>query len=359
MMTCKDLEYMLAAYLEDLLSPEEKRLMEKHLLSCERCSKALEDLKKTEKLLRELGEIEPPPWFTQKTMSRVREEEKRKRSIIQRLFYPLHIKIPIQALATVLIAVLAIHVYRAGEPEMKDVIRPPATVLEVRKDQILLESRKAPAPAPATVPATTPAVRSAEKKPALGDIAKKDVGDSITWRKQLPPRKESAPPIDTAMTVTEKREAVKDKIERLENAAVSDSRVKPSEYPPAPTIESKKAERIYDEGTLTGAKGAQKMAPRVLSATIKTPAHALVTVYARNVDTAAGDVEALLRTFGARNITRLHHEGKVSLIAEIEAKRMQELREKLKTIGETKETGIPSDVAEKGIVITIEVTGNR
>ncbi len=66
-----------------------------------------------------LEEVEPPPFFEQRIMSRVREEAGQKQGILRKLFYPLHIKIPIQALATLLVAVLAFYVYQKGEPEMK------------------------------------------------------------------------------------------------------------------------------------------------------------------------------------------------------------------------------------------------
>ena len=52
-------------------------------------------------------------------MNRVREEAEPKKGLLQRLFYPLHIKIPVEALATCLVVVLALFVYKNTEPEMK------------------------------------------------------------------------------------------------------------------------------------------------------------------------------------------------------------------------------------------------
>ncbi|MCX5818881.1 MAG: DUF2275 domain-containing protein, partial [Deltaproteobacteria bacterium] len=113
-MTCNEIENRLPAYLEDLLSPEEKKSIAGHLASCPRCSRAFAGLKKAEQLVQGLGEVEPPPFFEQRIMSRVREEAGQKQGILRRLFYPLHIKVPIQALATLLVAVLAIYVYQTG-----------------------------------------------------------------------------------------------------------------------------------------------------------------------------------------------------------------------------------------------------
>ena len=79
--------------------------------------------------------MESPPWFTQKIMSRVRAEQESTKSILQRLFYPLHIKVPLEAFATVLIAVAAVYLFRANEPEMKRIHVPAATEQAVSKDE--------------------------------------------------------------------------------------------------------------------------------------------------------------------------------------------------------------------------------
>ena len=50
-MECKGIRERLSAYLEGVVTPEEKRFVEQHLSSCEQCSRALKDLKKTEELV--------------------------------------------------------------------------------------------------------------------------------------------------------------------------------------------------------------------------------------------------------------------------------------------------------------------
>jgi hypothetical protein len=130
-MTCKDIEGKLTVYHEGILPPEEKSLVEGHLASCEGCSSALEALKKTVDVLKNLPEIEPPPWFTQKIMAKVREEAEQKGGLLKKLFYPFHIKIPIEAFAVLFVAVLGLYIYRATGPEMKTYQTPPAVVDEV------------------------------------------------------------------------------------------------------------------------------------------------------------------------------------------------------------------------------------
>ena len=77
-MMCHDVEKLLPAYLEGLLSGEEENGIVKHVASCPRCSRSLSDLKRAEQLVRGLEEAEPPPFFEQKIMFRVREEASRK-----------------------------------------------------------------------------------------------------------------------------------------------------------------------------------------------------------------------------------------------------------------------------------------
>jgi uncharacterized membrane protein YfbV (UPF0208 family) len=79
--------------------------------------------------------VEPPPWFKQKIMSRVREEAEKK-SLAQKWFYPLRIKIPVQIMAAIVIAVFAVYIYRSGDEQMKVVLPPtsPTPVMETKKD---------------------------------------------------------------------------------------------------------------------------------------------------------------------------------------------------------------------------------
>ena len=48
-MKCRDIEKKLSAYLEGIVSSEEKEVVENHLSSCQMCRKAFEELKKNER----------------------------------------------------------------------------------------------------------------------------------------------------------------------------------------------------------------------------------------------------------------------------------------------------------------------
>ncbi|MEN6374665.1 MAG: DUF2275 domain-containing protein [Smithella sp.] len=145
MTTCKDINNLFPAYLEDVLSPEEKRRVEEHLHTCAGCRRDIADLHKAVSLLHNLDEVEPPPFFEQRIMAAIREEREQKQSVWRRLFYPLHIKIPIQALTTVFIVVFAFLVYQKSGPEVKQMAPLPAPVTESAKKQATPEILREPA----------------------------------------------------------------------------------------------------------------------------------------------------------------------------------------------------------------------
>ncbi len=66
-----------------------------------------------------LKDVEPPAWLTQKVMAKIKAEVQPKKRIIQKLFYPLHIKLPLEAVVTALIAVITIYIFKTMQPEMK------------------------------------------------------------------------------------------------------------------------------------------------------------------------------------------------------------------------------------------------
>src|SRR4030043_1068432 len=104
-MKCQDIQQMLSAYVEGIVPPEEKMLVDEHLTSCQKCNESLSDLRKTIDYVHSLEDVEPPAWLTQKVMAKIKAETEPKKGIIQKLFYPLHIKLSLEVVVTALIAV--------------------------------------------------------------------------------------------------------------------------------------------------------------------------------------------------------------------------------------------------------------
>jgi hypothetical protein len=69
--------------------------------------------------MNDLEEREPPLWLAKKIMNRVRQEANQKKSIWQRLFYPLHVKLPLEAVGVALVALTALYVFQSVQPVLE------------------------------------------------------------------------------------------------------------------------------------------------------------------------------------------------------------------------------------------------
>lgn len=150
-MTCDEISKYIPAYLEDDLTPEERKFVDEHINTCDACRQDLADFKNTFNILKDLPDVEPPPFFEQKIMSRIHEEATQKKGLLRKLFYPLRIKIPIQAMATVCIAVFAFLIYKGTESDLKRITPLPPPGIELEKSAKVSEQPSRPSPAPSRI----------------------------------------------------------------------------------------------------------------------------------------------------------------------------------------------------------------
>ena len=345
-MTCKEIEILLPALIEGEISAEESKRIRNHLMRCHSCSKALEDLKASGEMVRNLEEVEPPSWLKTRVMARVREEAGQKESILRKLFYPLHVKIPIQALATVLIAVVAWNVYKTGEPEFRQIAAPPAAVQEAPRPQAPSEPVKTPEEALAPPALKKEAGERAgirEKKalapspsenqlirqePAVQDAAKADAVNT-------------AEPTKTARSAAA---AVKDEeglkgagtmrqpeMDRAVQAPARDQKQKAMKAPVGAVAE--------EAGKLEAPSAAS---PRLSAAPPAQPVLNMI-LRVRDPASAAGETTDLLKKFGGQVFKRQTVEGRETLSATIQSEKLEAFREKLKSLGKIQETrNVPS-----------------
>ncbi len=113
-----DIRRNLSAYMDGAVTLEEKTIISEHLESCPECRVALEELKQTAASIRELEEVEPPPWLAPKIMEKAREEAEMKRGVFRRLFSSFPVKLSLEAAALVLVTVTGYLVFRVAQPEM-------------------------------------------------------------------------------------------------------------------------------------------------------------------------------------------------------------------------------------------------
>jgi hypothetical protein len=318
MMECKDIQENLSAYLEGVVSSEDRKLINEHLSSCQQCSGALEDMKKTGELLQNLKEIEPPPWLTKKIMSQVREESEHKEGIFHKLFYPLHIKIPMEAFATLIVVVMVLSIYKTIEPDMKAIQAPPATTHTIPKDEAPKDYTKGEKESP--VP---------EGKTVLEERPEKE-------RDAAPVR-----PVEQKVMV-KKQEAVEEPPQAQKAPATLAKEKDSSVYAGAAAKDVRERKALTDALASKSSIGGK-------------PRHIGITVYVKDTGIAGKEVEDLLGQLGARNIVRESREGTDVVTAEIAAQKTEELFEKLKGIGEMKEKDTRPDIQEGNIPVRIEI----
>jgi len=110
-MNCEEVQKYLSNLLDKSLDIEHAQEIEDHLTACSLCSEEMARLAECQRLVSGLPAVEPPVGFTTRVMAEVREAAN-PTSLWERLFLPLRIKIPLQATAVVLIAVLAAYIYQ-------------------------------------------------------------------------------------------------------------------------------------------------------------------------------------------------------------------------------------------------------
>ena len=360
-MECKQIQAMLTPYLEGLVSPDEKQLVEQHLASCTQCTDAIEDLKKTAGLLRNLEEVEPPPWFTQKVMARVREEaEKKNVGVLERLFFPLRVKVPIQALATAMIVVLALYVFRSVEPEMKLAQAPPETAQVITTEEAREQHDRAGG---AAAPETKAAPEEKRLKDTEGPVVAPRADSIGTLKKEEPG---PAPGIEVERAKQRKSEAVVDRAEpEMRAAAPSQVRQeaaqpqKPFAPSPAPAGAPESAGSAPSASTRSRDTREEKaLAPArdTRSFAAKEAAPITFAVRVGDVEAAARDIQNLLVRLGARSTTAESHEDKTLIAADLPARALDELLRKLNSLGQVSEKGSRPAVPDGTVPIRIEVS---
>lgn len=328
-MECNNIKQKLSGYLEDALSQEERVQFEDHLKSCAGCRADLADLRKTVEHIKGLEEVEPPAWMSQKIMARVREEGRRKKGILQRLFYPLHLKLPLEAVAAVLVVGLAIYVYRDINPEVKLARTPTVeTSPKVLPREIIKEDKIGPfkKSEEKNIPQeVTIAPEKAAKEPAQGKSEAKDKMESAVPKAPEPQRQ--------SQFVYEEQRA-------------------------APTPATEAARSMAGAIRQEAKREAVQAAPGLKALAEKKTESMILIIKVSELESAGKEIEKNVVALGGKITKRQSLEEKKTLVAEIESNKLSELIEKLKSIGEVKEVG--KTKGREGILkVNVELIENR
>jgi hypothetical protein len=353
-MECTHFQERLSDYLEGLLSGEDKTQFDEHLQSCSRCRESLSDLARTVEYVRDLKEVEPPPWLTQQVMTKIKEETEAKKSFFTRLFPSSGFKLPKEAIATVIIAIALIFVVRSMRPVMQE------------------KAGFEPAPAEKVapqVPAQEKGFSKLDRKEEKEAAGKASTPSSVISRDEVPKRSGESPVEKEIVGSKPSRPAGQDKIEEKRgkasvqiNESVQQIPAKGSAVPEkaaeAPALEK-------NMGTFAGAVKTEESAPKAIAPSIKKKIEAekakrsvRLTLIVQSVESAAQEVEELAKLLGGKVTKTESYENKTVLSGTLPAKNMREFIEKLNMMGEIREKQIPSAISEGDMDLTVEV-GNK
>jgi len=136
-----EIQKRLSAYCGEDLEAAERQRVERHLAECPECRAELAELQTVQRLIRSTAEVEPPPWLAARVMARIREQQAGKRSWLQRLFFPLQVKLPLEAVALLLVCVSGYYLTRSVETDLQ----------QARQQLQESPAQTAPAPIPTAV----------------------------------------------------------------------------------------------------------------------------------------------------------------------------------------------------------------
>ena len=108
--------HKLSEYIDGSITADEKAEIETHLKTCSACGNALQELHKAVEHIKSVEDVEPPAGMTQKSMVNVNAGEVERKSLIRRFFFPLSVKLPIQAAAVLFLTVIAFSIYKNIQP---------------------------------------------------------------------------------------------------------------------------------------------------------------------------------------------------------------------------------------------------
>ncbi|MEN8263790.1 MAG: DUF2275 domain-containing protein [Nitrospirota bacterium] len=294
-MECENIQKKFSDYLDGLLSVDERKHADEHLKSCAECSHALEELRKTVALTKGLEEVEPPPWLEQKVMAEVREGERRKEGLFQRLLFPVNSRFPIELIATLAIAVTAFFVFRSVEPDLEKISQDQVTV-QGESDRI--ESNK----------------KADEEKERF--LLEKDV-------KKLP--KKAAP--------AKRKMFMKIPRIRAEKKEASDK-------PAALAQEEMMLRDSQGEPGMKLNEGPPAFAPAAVGSSAGEKESISVTVYVENFKVSADRIKEMMKELKGEIVKTEHFEDKDIMTVVIDSNKINRVINQLKILGEIKEKEI-------------------
>ncbi len=361
-MECNNIQEKLSAYIEGLTSKEENAMIEEHLKSCQECRTSLADLEKTVSYVKSLEDIEPPAWLSQKIMTIVREEAAPKEGFLHKLFYPLHIKLPVHAVATILIAVSAFYIFKTIQPE----VRPSKVAVdEMTAPQVLLQDKDL---SPKSTKIEEGVLSDSETlKPILED--KMLVRDQELKKRAARPKGKIAPSVtgeerqrlsleskEEVMTYEKSKPVLSEPMEQLyhEKEPETPDRYEEVLKTQAP-VEKQEALKVFSDVTALDESKVGGISLEAGKVAEEKEKHVDITLIAESLESAQKDIERIVEHLEGKIIKVDILKDRRVLIVTCDASKTDELLEQLRPIGEIKEEGLVVEEREGHREISIEI----
>jgi hypothetical protein len=209
-MSCTETRELFSALADDALGAEERVALDAHLAGCADCRRELAGFERTVRMVRAMDPVRAPAGFVDRVLAAARPQPWPRR-MARRLFVPWP-KVPLEAAALLLIAGLAVLLFR-GSPEQQRAVRDEATP----------PGPAAPAPAPQSAPTAPAATREVAPRDVAAAKRREEPGSPADQRAAVAPRSPAAPEPKADEAPQASRESRRGKLESEERAPAKDA----------------------------------------------------------------------------------------------------------------------------------------
>ena len=339
-MTCDETRDTLSAYLDEALAPDERSLVDAHLLGCAECRRELESLRETVALLQRVELARAPVGFVDRVMAAARPRPWYRRAA-DAVLLPLSVKLPLEATALVMVGLLAVYLFERS-PELQRATREVAPQQEAAapaKEKAVerLADKAAPPPVPVPpVPAERPARSAGERDRADAPVSR-EMNPQITASPPAvsapaapaapaPPPGPSAPtaaaPPPMAVPPPELKAQVKKETAPSENVAGAAARSE---------VESR--QRPFSSSATGDSARAAPSASKLAAKRVLPSADVVARVAVRDRDAAERELTALVARLGGSLTLRRREDEATVVEAVIPQPRYAEFSESVARIG--------------------------
>ena len=349
---CRQFRERLSPYLEGDLEPATRQSVEAHLSQCSACSSELEALRNLLSELKEAPPVGVPPAFRERVWARIESSTLLER-IRHAVLEPWYVKIPVGALATAAIVLLAVRVTGVTPARMKAPAMPTIDAFVAQNSVTSDDINRG-------------RMAEADKRTASGEISREQ------WRKMAPTKEKiAAPPSGNSSNLAtfEERSARLAQQKQLEQgiagplpapevpAAQPERARAPSEPTPATVVSGGGADRfvfgLKKEGDLRGS-GFDVNGDRGDSGNERVSYYLLIRI--RTSDVAAAE-EALRQILTEIPVEEVKMPFPIRYEFRLEQERIELLLDRVKPLGtlEAQEVGSPEQPAATTRLIILEI----